>query len=701
MFEYNPYNKANFDQKEARLTILQKFTSFRGSKHQGRGILNVMKWSSVFLAIIGPCLILCMGFGLRAALHDIHGLEGDDGVALVLTRYDVPTLIDGLRRQELDVHPPLYFLLLKSWIGIAGDSLLALRFFNIAAEILTGALLWALLRQHSRRAAFLALTLWLIAPLLLYSLYTIRMYTVMALWVTLGTWVLVRLVRQPKVGTGLALGLVCGAALMTHLYGVFLWGAALLVIAAQMLRGRLAGKPALSALVSLALAALLFIPFGLPMLQRFLSGGSLGAQAGGVINRAEMPGQLLAAMLTHRAVMPSLLGGLVLMAALLGGAIWTLYRLSQKTKHQQSDVLSTQQENQHDSFWIMLLVCGMGTAGVLALAIGSSVYRPRYAVPFVPLLIGIIAVLITECLNRAQRAAPLQWLWRSIGGAILLSLVMVSFVGLVQNLGRNIYDDWRGAAQFIATYQQPGDVIIMIPHWGVKAFDYHDDSGLPVHGLFESVTADSDLNAIFPLIEGAERVWLVRYQVEGTDPANRAEDWMQTKGTLSTEVFPTAIQVKLYDRHPTLTALPDNAVALDVQFGDVLRLRDYTMPVTSGPARETRLHPPSNWVQATLYFEALQSLQNMTLRVRLVDTMGDVWGGALERGVDVLHQYPLARWQTGQLYEIPYDLNLNPDTPSGLYRVEVMLLDASGAPLPATGANAGANWAFAGEYTVR
>ena len=658
-----------------------------------------MKWSPVFLAMIGPCLILCMGFGLRVALHDIHGLEGDDGVALVLTRYDVPTLIDGLRRQELDVHPPLYFLLLKGWIGIAGDSLLTLRFFNIVAEVITGALLWVLLRHHSRRAAFLTLTLWLIAPLLLYSLYTIRMYTLLALWVTLGTWVLARFVRRPTVTSGAALGLVCSVALMTHLYGMFLWGSVVLVIVAQMLRERLAGKTVLSALVSLVLAALLFVPFGLPMLQRFLGGGSLGAQAGGVINRAEMPGQLLAAMLTHRAVMPSLLGGVLLMAALLGGIAWTLYRTTQKTKYQRNSIQSTQRENYHDSFWIMLLVCGIGTAGILALAIVSSVYRPRYAVPFVPLLLGIIAILITECFKRAQRVTPLPG--RFIGIITFLSLVMASFIGLVQNLGRNIYDDWRGAAQFIATYQQPGDVIVMIPHWGVKAFDYHDDSGLPVHGLFESVTADSDLNAIFPLIRDAERIWLVRYQVEGTDPANRAEAWMQTHGTLSTEIFPTAIQVKLYDRHPTLTALPDKAVPLDVQFGDVLRLRGFRLPVTSGTAHETRLHPPSNWVQATLYFEALQSLQNMTLRVRLVDTMGGVWGRALERGTDVFHQYPLASWQPGQLYEVPFDLNLNPETPPGLYRVEVMLLDASGTPLPATGANAGANWAFAGEYQVR
>lgn len=642
-----------------------------------------MKWSAFLSALLGPCLILCIGFGLRLALYDIHGLEGDDGVALVLTQYDVPTLIDGLRRQELDVHPPLYFLLLKGWIFIAGDSLLTLRFFNIAAEILTGALLWSLLKR-SKQAAYLALMLWLIAPLLLYSLYTIRMYTLMALWVTAGAWVLALFLKRSTIGSGLTLGLVCSAALMTHLYGVFLWGAALLAILIQILRGQLLLRAAMSGLISLGTALLLFLPFGLPMLQRFLGGGSLGAQAGGAINRAEMPGQLLAAMLTHRAIIPSLLGGFLILATLISGIAWVLYRPSRKSK---SPIVST--GIPYHSFWIMLLVCGIGTVGVLALAIGSSVYRPRYAVPFVPLLLGMIASVIASLPSRILR------------GVAVLALVVASFVGLIQNLGRNIYDDWRSAADYIATYQQPGDVIILIPRWGAKAFDYHNTTDLPVHGLFESVTAESDLNAMFSLIRDAERVWLVRYQVEGTDPANRAEAWMQTHGTLSTEVFPTAIQVKLYDRNPTRASLPPEAAPLDVQFGDALRLRGYSLPITSGSARETRLHPPSNWVQATLYFEALQPLQNVTLRVRLVDTVGGVWGGVLERGMDVLHQYPLASWQTGPIYEVPFDLNLNPDTPPGLYRIEVMLLDASSAPLPATGANAGANWAFAGEFTVR
>ena len=632
-------------------------------------------------------LILLCGVCLRLVLYDIHGLEGDDGVALVLTRYDVPTLVEGLRRQELDVHPPLYFLLLKAWIALAGESLLALRFFNIAAEALTGACLWALMHQYrSRQVALLALMLWLIAPLLLYGLYAIRMYTLMALWVTMGTYVLARFVTRPRVWAGLALGVVCAAALMTHLYGAFLWAAAVVIVGISTLRGRVAGKAALAALTSLGLAALIFLPFGVPMLQRFLSGRSLGAQAGGRIIAWEMPGQLVAAMLTHRAFMPSLAAGLLLIGALLGGLVWMLCLRVNKAHHVRRSA--------NDIFWIIVTVCSAGMVGILALAIGSAVYRPRYAVPFVPLLLGFIAMLLSAILKKS-------WWRRGMGGTILLALVLISFKGVVQNLGRNIYDDWRGAAQFIATYQQAGDVILIIPRWGTKAFDYHNSTDLPVHGLFETVTPDSDLEAMKPLIAGAERVWLVRYQVDGTDPASRAEAWMQSKGTLTTEVFPTAMQVKLYDLHPTVAGLPAQAVPLEVQFGDVVRLRGYSLPVTSGSALETRLHPPSNWGQVTLYLEALQPLHDVTLRVRLVDAQGGVWAAALERGADLLHRIPLATWQTNQMYEVPFDLNLNPETRPGLYRVEVMLLDASGAPLPASGANAGQNWAFAGEYQVR
>ncbi|MBZ0302469.1 MAG: hypothetical protein K8J31_22175, partial [Anaerolineae bacterium] len=91
-------------------------------------------------SLLAAIFILWAGFSIRAALYDYHGLEGDDGYSLSLTRLDTPDLLTGLAALELDIHPPLHFLALKGWIALAGDSLIALRMMNILADVLAGAL---------------------------------------------------------------------------------------------------------------------------------------------------------------------------------------------------------------------------------------------------------------------------------------------------------------------------------------------------------------------------------------------------------------------------------------------------------------------------------------------------------------------------------------------------------------------------------
>ncbi len=55
--------------------------------------------------------------------------------------------------------------------------------------------------------------------------------------------------------------------------------------------------------------------------------------------------------------------------------------------------------------------------------------------------------------------------------------------------------------------------------------------------------------------------------------------------------------------------------------------------------------------------------------VRLLDERGRVWGESLERSGDALHLYPPARWQPGEVVRADFDVNLNPATPAGRYRL--------------------------------
>jgi hypothetical protein len=278
---------------------------------------------------------------------------------------------------------------------------------------------------------------------------------------------------------------------------------------------------------------------------------------------------------------------------------------------------------------------------------------------------------------------------------ILFSLRSVS-----ADLDHTVHDDWTAATAFIEAHAQPGDRVIVIPDWGQEAFRYHFRGQADVIGLLPGVSEALDLDSILgPEVAGYERVWYVSYQPEVSDPAELADSWFRARAVTVTEVFPSGMAVKLYDFAPEETALPDMARPLDTRFGDTAALHGVYLPVSRGSAQDNRLHPPSNWVQVILYWETLQRGADFVPRARLTDSFGQVYGGALERDNDLLRRMPVSTWQAGVLYRTAYDLNINPDTPPGVYNIEVMVL-VGGEPLPAMGADAGANWVIAGKFTV-
>jgi hypothetical protein len=107
-------------------------------------------------------------------------------------------------------------------------------------------------------------------------------------------------------------------------------------------------------------------------------------------------------------------------------------------------------------------------------------------------------------------------------------------------------------------------------------------------------------------------------------------------------------------------------------------------------------------VYVELYWQHLQQGTDAVPRVRFTDGIGQVYGDTLPRENGLLARYPVSSWGEGQIVRAGYDLNLNPNTPPGVYNIEVMVLDpATGAPLPSTGADAGAQWVIAGQFTIR
>ncbi len=84
-------------------------------------------------------LILWLAFGLRLYRLGAQSIWWDEGHSIFVASHPmaaIPTL------PAMDVHPPLYFVLLHLWMAVAGDSEFALRYLSVIFSLLTVALLW-------------------------------------------------------------------------------------------------------------------------------------------------------------------------------------------------------------------------------------------------------------------------------------------------------------------------------------------------------------------------------------------------------------------------------------------------------------------------------------------------------------------------------------------------------------------------------
>jgi uncharacterized membrane protein len=137
----------------------------------------------------------------------------------------VPSLIQAERR------PPLYWVLLKVWGGLAGQSELAMRFFSVATTSATVALTFTLTRKLAgQRAGLIAAGLIGFSPFLLLYGRMIRSYALFAFLAGVATWSLIRLathltIYRWLIYVGLAIALLYtdyGAVVVLGIHGLWL-----------------------------------------------------------------------------------------------------------------------------------------------------------------------------------------------------------------------------------------------------------------------------------------------------------------------------------------------------------------------------------------------------------------------------------------------------------------------------------------------
>jgi len=150
--------------------------------------------TSTYLLLLG--FILLCGALLRFYNLSLESLWRDETISVYLAKQP---LWDVLRNRADKSHAPLYFLLLKPWVALFGDSEFAVRSMSAVAGLLavpmiaiTGSALF-----RDRRVGLLAAALLCISPLHVEYSQETRMYALAVLLALCSTHFLFELLREP------------------------------------------------------------------------------------------------------------------------------------------------------------------------------------------------------------------------------------------------------------------------------------------------------------------------------------------------------------------------------------------------------------------------------------------------------------------------------------------------------------------------
>jgi 4-amino-4-deoxy-L-arabinose transferase-like glycosyltransferase len=190
--------------------------------HAPRGSSPVHPSRACYRLALGGVVLLA--FGLRLVRLDFQPLWWDEGWSFYFAAAGFPTLLE---RTSVDIHPPLYYLLLRAWSEVVGWGALSARLFSVAAGTATVPLLFlAGQRLLGRGAGIVAALLLAVSPLHIYYSQEVRMYGLVTLF---GLAALLCAAAWQAAGEGarrwgswLGYVLAATAALHTQYYAAFL-----------------------------------------------------------------------------------------------------------------------------------------------------------------------------------------------------------------------------------------------------------------------------------------------------------------------------------------------------------------------------------------------------------------------------------------------------------------------------------------------
>jgi mannosyltransferase len=145
----------------------------------------------------------------------------DEAFSAYIIKYN---FIEIARYTATDVHPPLFYWILKIWSSVFGQTDIGLRSMSVvfgAVAVLFGFLL--VRRQFGRKAALISVFILVISPLFVRYSQEARMYTLATAIVLSATFVMLKAAETKSRKLWVLYGVLVSAGMWTHYFTILAW----------------------------------------------------------------------------------------------------------------------------------------------------------------------------------------------------------------------------------------------------------------------------------------------------------------------------------------------------------------------------------------------------------------------------------------------------------------------------------------------
>jgi mannosyltransferase len=618
-------------------------------------------------------LILLLALALRFYCLDGQSLWADEGNSAALALRSLSTIT---RDAAHDIHPPLYYYLLHFWVGLFGNSEIALRSLSALAGTALVLATYLLGRElFSRRTALIAALLAAWSPFQIYYSQETRMYILVSLWAVLAVLFFVKALRAGVKAGGdrsrllLFPGLyVCfaTAALYTHYFAftvplVTNLSYALAMIVYPPLRR-------LRALAVWVVAQMAVVALYLPWLN--LAGGQLTTwpAVSESFSLSFLVQELLRIFSLGLSVEQSTTPVVVAFGLLLLlGALPFVFWVPGQKKPGLPRLLS-RPDLAALAFTLLYLCLPILTMYVLSLS------RPAYDPKFLLLVTPAFYLLLARGVGAewlagdagASSRLPVATIVRHALTAALPLFVIAASVPALKNYyfdQRYARDDYRGMASYIAAAGREGDAIILNAPGQLDIFSYYYRGDLPVYPLpgqrpLDQAKTEETLERI---VAQHRRLYVLFWGTEESDPGRFIEGWLDERTFKAMDSWFGNVRLAVY-------AVPEAAVSaeirhpLDLVLGDEIALLGYSISSSQVEA--------GGILQLTLFWQASKPIeQRYKVFTHVLDGRSQIVG---QRDAEpVGGTRPTTTWQEGEVIADNYGVLVLRGTPPGEHQLEI------------------------------